>query len=439
MSEHEAERKQALLDKATAGLLRLTDVAAGIVFRSWVPGRIEFLGKHTDYAGGRSLLCAAERGICVAVTPRRDDRLRVYDAITGEMLDERMSQPAMPEAASAGHWSTYVRTVARRLVRNFQIPFTGADVALASDLPQAAGMSSSSALVVAIFLALARVNDLRSRDAYRRAIQTGEQLAEYLGSIENGQSFDQLAGELGVGTFGGSEDHTAILCARARTLMQYAFCPVRLERTVPFPTDHVLVVASSGVTAEKIGAARDRYNRLSTMIAEILDRWQSVTGERYPTLAAAIEASPSAADHIQELLRADAAGPDGTDEITARFEHFLLESDKLIPAAADALAEGDFAKLGTLVDQSQQAAEQLLANQIPETTFLARQARELGATAASAFGAGFGGSVWALVPEADAVAFRARWTDLYASRFPAAATRSELFVTYAGPGVVELA
>src|SRR5690349_17109863 len=36
----------------------------------WVPGRIEFLGKHTDYAGGRSLLCAAERGFAVVSVPR---------------------------------------------------------------------------------------------------------------------------------------------------------------------------------------------------------------------------------------------------------------------------------------------------------------------------------------------------------------------------------
>jgi len=28
----------------------------------FVPGRIEVLGKHTDYAGGRSLVCATERG-----------------------------------------------------------------------------------------------------------------------------------------------------------------------------------------------------------------------------------------------------------------------------------------------------------------------------------------------------------------------------------------
>ncbi len=431
MSEHEAVRKQALLDRAEAALARLPGVDDGVIFRFWVPGRIEFLGKHTDYAGGRSLLCAAERGMCVAVASRRDDRLRVHDAITGDTLDERMSEPASQGATSPGHWSAYVRAVARRVVRNFPGPLIGADIALASDLPQAAGMSSSSALVVAMFLALARVNDIQSRDAYRRAIQTSEQLAEYLGTIENGESFGELAGERGVGTFGGSEDHTAILCARAGKLMQYAFCPVRLERTIPFPADHVLVVATSGVAAEKTGAVRERYNRLSAMIVEILDRWQSATGKRYPTIAAAIDASPGAAENIRQLLRAETA-------CLARFEHFLLESNKLIPAVADALAEGDLARLGKLVDHSQQAAEKLLGNQIPETTFLARSAREAGATAASAFGAGFGGSVWALVPEVESQAFRARWTDAYAADFPAAARKSEILITHAGPGAVEL-
>jgi galactokinase len=449
MSEHEAARKQALLDRAEAALVQLTGADDGVLFRFWVPGRIEFLGKHTDYAGGRSLLCAAERGMCVAVTPRQDDRLRVHDAITGETLDQRLSEHASLEPPSPqGHWATYVRAVARRMVRNFPAPLIGADVALASDLPQAAGMSSSSALVVAMFLALARVNDIQSRDAYRRAIKNSEQLAEYLGTIENGQSFGELAGERGVGTFGGSEDHTAILCSSAGRLMQYAFCPVRLERTVPFPADHVLIVATSGVAAEKTGAVRERYNRLSTMIVEILDRWEAAAGKRYPTIAAAIDASPDAADRIRQLLRAEAAGPGGTDRARgsaadaaarhARFEHFLLESNKLIPAAADALAEGDLARLGKLVDHSQQAAEKLLGNQIPETSFLARSARELGAVAASAFGAGFGGSVWALVPEVEAHAFRARWADAYAKQFPVASRASEVLITHAGPGAIEL-
>ena len=54
-------------------------------------------------------------------------------------------------------------------------------------------------------------------------------------------------------------------------------------------------------------------------------------------------------------------------------------------------------------------AERLLGNQVPETISLASTARALGAAAASAFGAGFGGSVWALVPEADAHAFASDW------------------------------
>jgi galactokinase len=309
-------------------------------------------------------------------------------------------------------------------------------------------MSSSSALVVAVFLALARVNDLESRAEYKQAIRSCEQLAEYLGTIENGQSFGELDGERGVGTFGGSEDHTAILCARAGTLMQYSFCPVRLERSVPFPKDHVLVVATSGVTAEKTGAVRDRYNRLSTMVREILERWRSTTAEQHPSLAAAMNSSPVSTDRIRRLLRAEAhvsgeskaksAGRVDAAARLTRFEHFLLESNTFVPGAADALAHGDLGRLGTIVDRSQQAAEELLGNQIPETSFLARSARELGAVAASAFGAGFGGSVWALVAKADAAVFEERWRESYLSRFPVAAKKAEMIVTRAGPGVVEI-
>ncbi len=431
MSEHEAERKEALFYKAAAGLRKLADLGDDAVFRIWVPGRIEFLGQHTDYAGGRSLLCAAERGIYVAATARGDNVLRVQDAVSGDVVECSLGDRAVGASTlvSAG-WSTYVHAVAARVARNFGAPLRGADVVVASDLPQAAGMSSSSALMVAIFLALSRANDLQSRAEYRRAIRNCEQLAEYLGTIENGQSFGELDGELGVGTFGGSEDHTAIVCARAGTLLQYAFGPVRLERAVSFPKDHALVVATSGVAAEKTGAVRERYNRLSTMGREVLEQWQSTTGGQYPSLGAAINASPDAAERIRRMLRGDAPK-------LARFEHFLLESNTFVPAAADALAQNDLGKLGTTVDRSQQAAEELLRNQIQETIFLARSARELGAVAASAFGAGFGGSVWALVADAEASTFQERWGETYVSRFPVAAEKAEILVTRPGPPVVE--
>ena len=49
--------------------------------RAWiVPGRIEVLGKHVDYAGGRSLLCTVERGIVLVARARDDGTLIVRDA-----------------------------------------------------------------------------------------------------------------------------------------------------------------------------------------------------------------------------------------------------------------------------------------------------------------------------------------------------------------------
>ena len=191
----------------------------------FVPGRIEVLGKHTDYAGGSSLVAAAERGFCLIAVAARDPEVRVTDAIRGETIQFAMDSELAPPP---GHWSNYPMTVARRLVRNFPGATRGAQIAFASDLPPAAGMSSSSALMVAIWFALADANDIWSHERYLPELNEPLNLAGYLATIENGQSYGPLAGDRGVGTFGGSEDHTAILCARPGFVSQYAYCPVQV-------------------------------------------------------------------------------------------------------------------------------------------------------------------------------------------------------------------
>jgi galactokinase len=75
---------------------------------------------------------------------------------------------------------------------------------------------------------------------------------------------------------------------------------------------------------------------------------------------------------------------------------------------------------------------------VPETVALAASGRALGAVAASAFGAGFGGSVWALV-RADAVEdFIERWRSGYSARFPHAAARSAFLATRPGPAAMAI-
>ncbi|HEY9229703.1 MAG TPA: hypothetical protein VIP11_23840, partial [Gemmatimonadaceae bacterium] len=128
-----------------------------------------------------------------------------------------------------------------------------------------------------------------------------------------------------------------------------------------------------------------------------------------------------------------------SDELVDRFDHFHGESEVIIPAAGNALVNNDLAGLGDQIDASQRGAERLLGNQVPETIALARSARELGAVAASAFGAGFGGSVWALVPSHASEGFVEAWREGYLHRFSQHVTGAQFFITRAGGPATRLA
>ncbi len=411
MSAVGAENKDRLFDQLHRAAKDLEIGPAQHAF--FVPGRIEVLGKHTDYAGGRSLLCCVERGFCVLVCRRTDRALRFLDVISGEC-------PEFPFEANIGlkprGWVKYPTTVVMRIAANFPDSKIGADVLFASDLPRASGMSSSSALVVASFLALAAVNSLSETELYRRNIQSKEDLATYLGCVENGSTFRELIGDRGVGTFGGSEDHTAILCCERNKLSQFSFCPTRFERSLELPKELTLAVAVSGVAADKTGSALEKYNRLSLAVRSILDIWNRETSRNDSSLAALLNSSKTAEHDLRNIL---SSAPANTQfPLLDRFEQFVSESCLIIPEAADALATRDWHRFGDLVDRSERNAEQLLKNQTAETIFLARTARQHGALAASAFGAGFGGSVWALIKEEYADEFLKKWSGGYCTQFP---------------------
>jgi galactokinase len=397
----------------------------------FVPGRIEVLGKHTDYAGGATLTCAVERGVCAVYSSRQDGRVRLLDTTDNRAIEF----PLAPDLEiPIGEWANYPMTVARRIARNFEPPFAGIDCCFRNTLPVSAGMSSSSAIITAVFLAVAAVNRLESRPAYQEEIQDKASLAGYLGSIENGQPFGGLSGDHGVGTFGGSEDHTAILCSEPGRVGHFEFCPGRRIATLPIPLGYTFVIASSGVVAQKTGNARARYNRASLLVRDILRLWQEATGERQDTLRAAVHAGPDARERLESVIREGRSDAFSPADLGKRLEHFLLENETLVPAAAQALANNDVDAFGRAAEQSQRGAEDLLENQVPETIALTRTARELGAAAASAFGAGFGGSVWALVRASDAAAFASRWRARYQTIAPARVmARAAFFLTAPGP------
>lgn len=390
----------------------------------FVPGRIEVLGKHTDYAGGNVLVAAVDRGVTVTARPGADGI-----AASSAHGDPVRLTPARDPGLPPGHWGRYVQTVVDRLGANFG-ELAPAELRVTSTLPLASGMSSSSALVVGVALALADLNGLPDTPRWRTNLPGRIELAAYLACVENGSAFRDLAGRPGVGTHGGSEDHCAMLCGEPGRLARFRFSPLAQVGSVPFPEGWSFVVATSGVRAEKTGAARELYNAAARAVADLLALANGAFGTAHATLAEAVTAE--GADAVRGLVAGDA-------RLSRRLDHFLAESERLVPAAASALECGDLGGFAAAAAESQSLAEGLLGNQVPETVALARLALERGAVAASSFGAGFGGSVWALVPGPDADAFAADWVAAYRVRCPGVGVDAETIVTRPSDGARRLA
>jgi galactokinase len=174
----------------------------------------------------------------------------------------------------------------------------------------------------------------------------------------------------------------------------------------------------------------DLYNRAAEQAAEALRLLRGSMGSTAPTLAAAVREASASDFPLLKVFR-------GHRNLEERVTAFCGEST-LVQSGGDALVAGDLPEVGRIVDMSQRTAELLLGNQVPETIALAASARQLGAVAASAFGAGFGGSVYALVKRANVEEFRCRWAERYAATFPRRKDDAGFIVSNAGPPATKL-
>jgi galactokinase len=370
----------------------------------FVPGRVELVGKHVDYAGGRSLTIATELAIHARATAIDKPVIRLRRAAGEVAMDVALS----PNTTATGlRSSAYVTAVARRFARDFPQAGRGVAVELQSNLPTSAGLSSSTALIVTLAMAFVDANDLANDENWRAAVPTPIAFAEYVAAIETGEAYGDFPVEGGVGVRGGAQDHVAIVCAEEGSAGQFKYLPAQLERRVAWPEDYVIAIGVSGVHATKTGNAQAAYNRLADAMR------------------------PEAGSKMEDgRPKTEVSSP----EVIERRAQFREETEVIVPGVGDAIRDRDWSKLGSLVDRSQSLAETVLRNQVAETIHLARSAREHGAIAASAFGAGFGGAVWAMVQREEADRFLAAWRAEYERAFPGKRARAKWALTYpAGP------
>ncbi len=225
------------------------------------PGRVNLMGRHIDHQGGFVHAMALDREIIMAVAPRRDDVIRLVncDAVAFPRRELVLSDWAgalagtdwlnfvdgdavrTHLASTAGDWSNYVLASALyQQHRSASGRIRGMDVAVNGNIPMAAGLSSSSAMVVAAMEATAAVNGVRAAPA---------DIVDWSGQAE-----------WFVGSRGGSSDQAAIRLGRAAHAARMGFHPFRLSGYVRIPADASVLIAYSGQHAVKSAGARDRFN-----------------------------------------------------------------------------------------------------------------------------------------------------------------------------------
>ena len=224
------------------------------------PGRVNLMGRHIEHRGGSVNVMAVDAATVFIAAPREDDVIRLANSdpaypegefaigmaqpgagTTQAWLDWLASDPVRNELSkSQGSWINYVKGAAYRFRDVLDFHLCGMDVMVGGDIPVAAGLSSSSSLVVATAEALSALNCLN---------MTERQFVDLCGE-----------GEWFVGSRGGAGDHAAMRCSRKGCLVHLNFKPFSIGKSVPFPDSCSVIVANSLEQSKKSEGSRDKFN-----------------------------------------------------------------------------------------------------------------------------------------------------------------------------------
>ena len=310
------------------------------------PGRVNLIGEHVDYHGGHVLPVATSERTACAVGPVSGLR-----AVSEQGVPARAAWP--PERL--GLWSDYVAGVAAAMGPSSGPWSDGLAVAVASDVPLGAGVSSSAALEVSAAVALAR---------WAGRPQQGRELAE-IAFLSETEFVGMPCGRM-------DQMASALTPAGSALLLD---CRTLESRAVPVGVD--IVLADSG---ERHALRESAYAERRREGLEVLSLLRSHASE----VRELVDIPPGRLDALTRILPANLA---------RRVRH-VVEEDQRTLLAARALEQGDFAAFGALVSASHESLRDLYECSTPRLdTIVAAARRTAGVLGTRLVGAGWGGAV----------------------------------------------
>jgi galactokinase len=356
------------------------------------PGRVNLIGEHTDYNDGFVFPVAIDYATYVAARPRDDNRVHIValdlareDEFDLDAIEHSADQP----------WSDYIRGVAKGLQAAGHT-LGGANLLITSDVPRAAGLSSSAALEVSVGYAFQLLNRLNI---------LGEELALLAQGAENSfvgvQSgiMDQFISVLG------RADHALLLDCRD---LNY--------RLVPIPPTTAIVVCDSRVERTLAGSAYNQRRKECDEAVRLFRQW-------HPKIIALRDLS------LEQFHAHEAEIP---EPVRARARHVISENERAVRGAA-ALEAGDVATFGQLMNESHISLRDDYQVSVAELDALVDAARAVpGCHGSRLTGAGFGGCTVSLVEVAAVERFRKEVAAAYQA---ATGREATIYVCRASDGV----
>ena len=324
------------------------------------PGRVNLIGEHTDYNEGLVLPAAIDREIRLAYLPMDDRRVELTRLDSGERRGFALDDPYR----ATGTWIDYAAATAAALAEA-GLPTNGLRGAIASTLPEDAGLSSSAAIELAVAWALL------------------DDAAEGVDRLRLAQ-ICQRAENAFVGVQSGLMDQFSVSCALAGVAL-FLDCRSLEWRPVALPEGVSLVVCHTG-SQRRLEASEYNVRRAECEAAvEGLARLD-------PSIKSLRDVSP-------ELL---ARGARTLDPVVARRAAHIVAENERVRTVVAAFEAGDLATVGAAFHAGHISLRDLFEISSPELDALVEIAETVpGVLAARMTGGGFGGCTVNLVrPEA---------------------------------------
>jgi len=322
----------------------------------FTPGRVNLIGEHIDYNGGRVLPTALDLGVTMALSPRSDGQIQIGSDKFEDVAKRTLSEPA------ADHWSDYI-TGALQLAYAEGFGPKGANIAVTTNLPFGAGISSSAAVTVCT---------LRTIRDFSKADLSDTQIAVLARRVEN----DYIGMPCGI------MDQMAVAIARPGQALSLDTESLAYD-LIDLPKTHHMAVIHSGVFRQ-LNEGRYKIRK------EECDEVKAAAGR----------------DDICQMLDAElAALKHLPDYIFRRARHCVSEHRRTV-AAAQALNHHQIDAFGALMNESHISMRDDFEMSVPAVDALVADAQSFGAVGARLTGGGFGGCIVACVAKDELDAWR---------------------------------